>query len=155
MIFRKSKDKDVVIRQDIKDLGAKIDKALTVYKDTSLSEREFNLLAEKSDLQNELINSKTQIIKLKDEVKIKDKTIEDKSKELDEYKEKVKNLSYDYSKMMDYKAKYEEQKKENNKLQKQLDKLNEEGITLPQKVKGSTMPRKGQALKETVRPVKS
>lgn len=39
-------------------------------------------------------------------------------------------------------------------LKAKLKKLEDEGVVLPTRVKGSTMPKKKQAVKETVRPIK-
>lgn len=145
-MFKKSNIESIEIKQGMKDLSKKIDDALKVYKEKTLSEREFNLLAEKSDIQNKLIDVQTQNIKLKDEVNIKNKTIAEKDKELEEYKEKVKNLSLDYSNMIDYKAKCEKLEKVLSKANKDLATYEEKYGKIPKKVPGSTMPRKKQAI---------
>ena len=120
MIFKRNNSETLEVKQEMKGLSKKIDDALKIYEEKTLSEREFNLLAEKSDVQNKLIDVQTQNIKLKDELNIKNKTITEKDKELEEYKEKVKNLSLDYSNMIDYKAKCEKLEKEISKANKDL-----------------------------------
>lgn len=146
MIFKRNNSETLEVKQEMKGLSKKIDDALKIYEEKTLSEREFNLLAEKSDVQNKLIDVQTQNIKLKDELNIKNKTITEKDKELEEYKEKVKNLSLDYSNMIDYKAKCEKLEKEISKANKDLATYEEKYGKIPKKVPGSTMPRKGQII---------
>ncbi|MCM1052490.1 MAG: hypothetical protein NC483_00710 [Ruminococcus sp.] len=141
MFFRKDNSGEIInaIKKMFLETNQKIDEALKQTDEWNKNETLFNLIDEKDKALIELIS-------LKDDIAVKDKTIKDQAKEIEEYKEKVKNLSLDYSKNMDYKSANEELAKKLKKSNKDLATYEELYGKLPKKVPGSTMPRKGQTL---------
>lgn len=114
------------------------------------------------DKVNENDKNLEKIIELKDRVNVQEKLIESQEKDIASNKETIKNLTSEINKLVKYKnenetlkKENESSKKENKDLKAKLKKLEDKGVVLPTKVKGSTMPKKKQAVKETVRPVKN
>lgn len=134
----------------------------------------FDALDAKGKLETENKKLLKEVINYKDTIKVKDELIEELEKKVESQKEIIKSLTNDTKIYVEYKteneelknnlmqtekendehlSKIDELKKENKELKKELKDLKDNGVMHKKKVKGSTMPRKGQRLKETIRPV--
>lgn len=148
MILTKKKFEEIIsdnleTKQDIFDLNSKI-----------------NTLIEQKDLKQELNLKNKQIEELEKKVESQKKATQELASEIkmygdykDENEELKNNLMQTEKENDEHLSKIDELKKENKELKKELKDLKDNGVMHKKKVKGSTMPRKGQRLKETIRPV--
>lgn len=149
-MFKKKIEKRLEnIEKLINDLDVKITEE-TARRDKWERQKE-SYLFDEIDKNSKLQNEKTL---LKDTLNVKEKIIEDLEKEIASKKEIIKSLTDEISKNVAYKNENESLNKEVKKLEKTIKAYEEKGIAIPKKVPGSTSPRKGQALKETIKPVK-
>ncbi len=107
----------------------------------------FDTLGEKDRLLKKQVD-------LKDDLALKQKLNEELERENKSQKETIKDLLAEINELVVYKSKNEALEKSVKKLEKEISELKEKGLVVPKKVSGSTNPRKGQAVKETVRTVK-
>ncbi len=118
-----------------------------------------SLLFETMDAKGKLETEKAKLLEdkiiLKDTINIKEKLVEDLTSQNTSYKKTIKDLSLEINSFVKYKNENDNLKKQLKKLEKEVEDYKEKGISVPKKVSGSTKPRKGQALKETVRTVKN
>lgn len=115
----------------------------------------FETMDAKGKLEKEIAKHLEDKIILKDTINIKEKLVEDLTSQNTSYKKTIKDLSLEINSFVKYKNENDSLKKQLKKLEKEVEDYKEKGIAVPIKVKGSTKPRKGQALKETVRTVKN
>ena len=141
--YRDMKDTIAELITNEKEFDKKIDaKEEMIYK--------YNLKI--SRLEDEVEKLKLEKLKINDYIN----QLEAKELEITQLKKKhAKEKSDLNSELKSSKTELKNTKDELKKVQKELKDLKEKGVTIPTKVKGSTMPRKGQKLKETINTVKN
>jgi len=138
MIFKRKENSGILeIKQELCDINKKLKEEFE-RRDKWENQKEKWLtetLEQKSKLEvdkNKLLEEK---IILKDTIDVKEKLIVDLENESNSQKSKIKDLLEQIKDLFKYKAENESLKKENKILEKELEKLKEEGITLPKKVR--------------------
>ncbi len=138
-----------------KEINLKLDSILKLFKEEKERRDKWerdkeNMLFENIDEKCKLLNEK---ILLKDSLNVKEKLNDELEKETSSQKKTIKELTSEINSLVKYKTENENLKKEVKKLEKEIEKYREKGVVIPKKVPWSTIPRKSQPLKETVRPV--
>ena len=131
--YKKLKDKPLEYENELIDLRTQVKTKNSEI--TELENKNRELKSEVSKLKDEASNKNLEITSLKNSLEAKDDEIN-----------KIKQA---------HSLEKSELRNENKEIKKELKALKEKGVTVPKKVPGSTSPRKGQAIKETVRPVKN
>lgn len=146
----------LAIKQELADINSKLTSQQEKREKWENNQEKFlyETIEAKSKLENDKNKLLEEKIHLKDALSIKEKLIEEQEKTISDLKQTIKDLTDEINSLVKYKNENESLKKDIKKLEKENTDLKEKGIVVPKKVTGSTMPKKKQAVKETVRPVK-